>query len=853
MSERKRLAVLLLVMAGVALTGTLFAVWVFYQAAFKQERIRLAELAQSQARLINSVARHENKEENAVQGEAETNTLSQILHAHENQPGFGATGEFVLGHLDSDNIRFMLPPRFPDRGVRQAVPFSSNLAEPMRRALKGQSGTIIGRDYGDVMVLAAYEPLALKNYGIVAKIDIAELRLPFLKAGGFSVGGVILMLFFGMIIFHRIGKPLVERLETTVDRLSDAQRIAHLGNWKRDLSTGKHWWSDETFKIFGFEPRAFEPNAETLFDRLHPDDHEAFRQAIDRSQRDKTASSIEYRIIRPDGTVRQIHSEGEWVFDHNGKALYVHGTMQDITERKQAEQELAENSALLEATFSNMSQGFAVYDAEMHLVAFNDRLVELRNYPPDQIRVGMKYEDLLRLNAEQDGLTPEQVEKRIQARVEGVNQRQKHEREIFLPNNTVIVIHRNPMPSGGFVTTFTDITERKRAEEDLAEKSTLLETTLENMGHGFCVFDADQRLVAFNQAYLKYGRHSPELIRLGVTREEIIRHRAENGEYGDVDVEETVKARLAKDKIREERIEEHTLSDGTVFIYRRRPMPDGRFVSTFINITERKRAEVNLNQAKEEAESANRAKSEFLANMSHELRTPLNAIIGFSEMIDSGVYGPLGSERYSEYLKDIRDSGSHLLQLINDILDVSRIEVGQIELEEEDFDLAQVIHSEARLVNDRANKNSIELMVEVDDSLPKLHADVRRVKQIILNLLSNAIKFTAANGTIMIDARINDEGACVLRVADTGIGISAKDIAKVMEPFGQADGTLVRKYEGTGLGLPLTKSLAELHGATMKLDSKSGAGTTVTVTFPAHRTRPGALARGTGLGQRKAN
>ncbi len=252
-------------------------------------------------------------------------------------------------------------------------------------------------------------------------------------------------------------------------------------------------------------------------------------------------------------------------------------------------------------------------------------------------------------------------------------------------------------------------------------------------------------------------------------------------------------------------------------------------------IAERKRTEEALLAAKEAAELANRSKSEFLANMSHELRTPLNAIIGFSEMIKTATFGPIGSPKYREYATDIYGSGQHLLNVITDILDISKIEAGKLELHEEPVDVPEAVESCLMLVNERAENAGLTLEIEIADDLPPLRADERKLKQILINLLSNAVKFTPEGGTVTTRVWCHRDDGYVFQVADTGIGIAPDDIPKVLAPFGQVDSTLARKYEGTGLGLPLTKSLVEMHGGSFDLQSEPGVGTTVTARFTAGR------------------
>lgn len=252
------------------------------------------------------------------------------------------------------------------------------------------------------------------------------------------------------------------------------------------------------------------------------------------------------------------------------------------------------------------------------------------------------------------------------------------------------------------------------------------------------------------------------------------------------------------------------------------------------DVTERRREASELRQARDQATAANRAKSEFLANMSHELRTPLNAIIGFSEALERELFGPIGSPRYREYAEDIRDSGTHLLNVINDILDLSKIEAGRYDLHEETVDVGDLFDSARRLVRHRARDAKLVVSVDLPDESVRIDADDQAMKQIMINLLSNAIKFSDAGSTVRMFAERRAD-AVVLGVADEGVGMSPHDIPKALEPFAQVDGTLARSHEGTGLGLPLAKRLTELHGGTLEIESEPGVGTTVSLVLPLAR------------------
>ncbi len=367
-----------------------------------------------------------------------------------------------------------------------------------------------------------------------------------------------------------------------------------------------------------------------------------------------------------------------------------------------------------------------------------------------------------------------------------------------------------------------------------------LQVVLQHMRQGVSVFGADLTLRFCNDRFRALLDLPDELTRSGTRLDDIIRFQAASGEFGPVDPEAEVARRRRLYWAPWLRSWERRRPTGRWIEILRDPLPDGGFVSLYADITERKQAELDLRVAKDQAEAANRAKSDFLAQMSHELRTPLNAIIGFSELMQVPGFVQEGSDKVAEYAGDIHRSGELLLALVNEVLDLAKIEAGRFELQETAVDVRTVVHGAARLLRDRAYRKGLEFIVQAGP-MPAVRADRRALKQIVLNLLSNAVKFTEAGGTVTVAACL-DGGVPTITVRDTGIGIPRDEIPRVLEAFGQASNAPMVTEASTGLGLPIAASLARLHGGDIAIDSDIGQGTLVTVRLPGDRVLDGAVA-----------
>lgn len=382
----------------------------------------------------------------------------------------------------------------------------------------------------------------------------------------------------------------------------------------------------------------------------------------------------------------------------------------------------------------------------------------------------------------------------------------------------------------GYRGTLTDVTPRITARREAEAAKQRLSRALESSGDGFIVYDQDDRVVTWNPRFadlLFPGRE--DLLRAGMGHDAVAEAFAEHGNFvSDMDAARWLSQRFAEPRGADTtRLEK--LCDGRWVLTTSRWTPENYRISVYRDVTE-------LKEREEQAELANKTKTEFLAVTGHELRSPLNAIIGFAELIEREYHGPVGDARYVEYAHDIRGGGEHLLELINDLLDISKAEAGKLELREDETDLDSVLRGALALIRHRAADAGLDLVVEDTERLPAVYADERKLKQVLLNLLTNAVKFTPEGGRIIVSTRRTPLGL-EIAVADTGIGIAEADMPKVFAPFEQVDNAAQRVHKGTGLGVPLSKRLMEMHGGWLTLESTLGEGTTARMGLPDSRVR----------------
>ena len=389
----------------------------------------------------------------------------------------------------------------------------------------------------------------------------------------------------------------------------------------------------------------------------------------------------------------------------------------------------------------------------------------------------------------------------------------------------------------GYRGTGSDISEKMIATRAHEQDRLLLQTVIDSLPVPININDAEGRYLFVNKSFEDW---------YGKTADGVVGRLAE--ETFDIAPDAlAARVKMERDVMehghRRSREELKTLADGSqrYVVVTKFPVRDGAgavvgFGSLCSDITDRRANEVEMQRAKERLETANRAKTEFLAHMSHELRTPLNSVIGFSQIMADELFGPLGSEKYLGYASDIQGSAQHLLEVIDDILDISKIEAGEVRLDESEIYVRDIVQASLRLVQPKFDLKQQALSTKFPPIPPAIKADRRLVRQILVNLLSNSMKFTPDGGQIKISTRMSERGGVVISVSDTGIGIAPEDIQLVLEPFGQARRSPNQAHEGTGLGLSLSKQLVELHGGSLTIDSTVGKGTVVTITFPPERT-----------------
>ncbi len=623
-------------------------------------------------------------------------------------------------------------------------------------------------------------------------------------------------------------------------QLKQAQRQAHLGYWRWSATGGEFSYvSEEAGRIIdGWMDLGATTNAK-IYENAHPDERERIVRDMEAADNEGTDYDLEYRVVLPGGEIRHMREIGSAEIDDENRFIGHFGTIQDITGLRKAEESLGRSESRLADFAEAASDWLWEMDKDLLFSYFSSGF-EAKGGLEREAWLGRPRWELPGVDF--DGEPWRELNENLAARLPFRDLRFSYVDES--DNRHYLRISGKPAFEAdgtfkGFRGVATDETGEILERRTLETLQQRFLDALDSTSEAIALFDASDRLAIYNRNYQRTIDTSvPGLLKPGLKFDDFIRQVAVQGHL-DVqpeDLDEFLEQRMhAHRNLPSRRV--HRLRSGRWAQVDEYATREGGVILVRRDITEQKEREGELVAAKEQAEIASRAKTEFLANMSHELRTPLNAILGFSEVMLDQVLGPV-DDRYIEYAQDIHSSGLHLLALINDILDLSKIEAGKFELREEEVDIPDLVAACMRLVEDRAAGAGIRFAIELPQRRPVVRADSRKLKQILINLLSNAIKFTPRGGRVGVRVEVDSTGSLCMEVSDTGAGMTGEEIERATEPFVQLEDVTFRMHEGSGLGLSLAKALAEQHHGQMRIESVKGEGSRVVVTLPAGRTLP---------------
>jgi len=632
-------------------------------------------------------------------------------------------------------------------------------------------------------------------------------------------------------------KTIEKELMITNERLNTAVNAAHIGVWEWDIINDNLIWDENMYELYGTLPGETTDALKKWTESLHPEDREEALAQLEKVKNGEQNFDSQFRVIWPDGTVRYLRAFAELIRDSAGHPERIIGTNYDVTEQITAQKSLEEAEKRYRTLFNDSPYGILLINSEtMEAEEFNDAVCDMLGYSREEFKT-------LQLNDYEIIESPEETAARVKRILQG--SREEFETKHKTKDGKILDVHviAKSIELRGYryiFAQFMDVTANKRAQQELAEQKESFEKVINTAPDAIFIKDGESRYRLANKALEKvFGMKAEEIV--GKTDYDLSPTEEETEEFINDDLE----VLNGKEKLDFE--EQLTDAEGNVRWFQTQKVPiKYRGMNCLLgiarDITESKIAEqkvyayasevelknIELEQTRNEAIQASKAKSEFLANMSHEIRTPMNSIIGMAELLKETQL----DEEQQDYIEIFRNAGESLLTLINDILDLSKIEAGQIELEEEDFNIITIIDKTIELMAFRAQQKGLEMPVRIAPEVPKyLTGDPSRLRQVLINLLGNAIKFTQ-QGEVMLDVSLNEDKdlttqskiELLFTVRDTGIGISPDKQEKIFKSFTQADASSTREYGGTGLGLTISQKLVELMGGKLWLNSEPGVG-----------------------------
>ncbi len=600
--------------------------------------------------------------------------------------------------------------------------------------------------------------------------------------------------------------------------LEHAGRVAGVGAWRADLQREVVYWSDQTCRIHDI-PLGHQPTLDESIQFFAPPEQATIRALAEKCVKTGSPFDVELPLVTASGRSIWVRSVGEVEYSE-GRVVALVGSMQDITRRHHIETELRRKNELMQTIIENIPGGLSVVDEHLNMPVFNSQFVKLLNFPPELMaQQPLPFESIIRFNAERGEYGPD-GERALRLVMERASHPVPHQFRRERPNGAMLEVRGAPLPGGGFVTIYTDVTEEHRSKQELEEYKRILQSAMDALDEAFVIYDQEDRLLYCNEKYRSLYRTSADLIVPGAYFGDIIRGGAERGQYPEAvgRVDEWVAERIAAHRLHR-RVVVQRIDTGRWLRILEARTPDGYHVGFRIDITE-------LKQAVEAAETASQAKGEFLANMSHEIRTPLNAVLGMLQLLQGTALDP----RQRDYATKTEGAARSLLGLLNDILDYSKVEARKMVLDPHPFALDSLLRELSVILSANLDSRPLEVLFDIDpETPPQLVGDALRLKQILINLVGNAIKFTE-RGEVVLSIRVQARRAETVRlrlaVRDSGIGIAPEHQARIFEGFTQAESSTTRRFGGTGLGLAISQRLVAMMGGRLELQSAAGQGST---------------------------
>ena len=621
-----------------------------------------------------------------------------------------------------------------------------------------------------------------------------------------------------------------QQLEAHKERLRRGQIFANLGTWDWDIHNGDLFWSERIAPLFGYPAGDLETSYDNFISCIHPDDRQKVINAVNNCIDHGIPYEIEHRVVWPDGTVRWLLERGDVVRDDDDNATQMLGVVQDIDDRKRAELVLAERERQLREAQTLARFGNWMADLTTGELYWSDEIYRIFGHEPGSFAPSVEaFQSMVHPDDRAQVYKSEKL----------AEQTGHHDviHRIVLPDGSIRHVHELAQAETDadgkllrLTGTVQDITERVEAEARIHETEQRFAFAVEGAGDGVWDWDLSTNNMQFSRLYMEM---------LGYAENEL----PQNADTWINSIHPDDMA-LAQQKLQDylenrESVYVNELrlrcKDGSykwilcrgTTVRRNNEGKSTRMIGIHSDITERKQAEQALVTARDEADRANQAKSDFLSSMSHELRTPMNAILGFGQLMELNDTLP---DEHKDYAQEILKAGNHLLELINDILDLAKVESGRIELSLEPVDVAPLITECLNLITSLADKRKIKLSHNLLNGAA-VRADRIRLKQVLLNLLSNAIKYNREGGNVIIEVQPKGTESLHIRITDTGQGIPAERMTELFQPFNRLDAE-DSNTEGTGIGLTITRRIIEIMGGNINVESEVGVGSTFWIELP---------------------